>query len=97
MQRCNNDNECSPSQCCVEEHRFWIASKREVAKPHPFYAVEDSIPGNTPDMKFSICTLQEEIFYWNSNIAISLMANSANLNSAYYCILRNLSMTGYVI
>ena len=62
MQRCNNDNECSPSQCCVEEHRFWIASKREVAKPHPFYTVEDSIPGNAPDMNFQYVPYRKKIF-----------------------------------
>ena len=42
-------------------------------------------------------TLQEEMFDWNLNLAISLMVNSLNLNSAYYYIFRNLSMTAYMI
>ena len=40
-------------------------------------------------------TLQRETFHWNLNIAISLMANLLNLNSAYY-IFRNLSMIAYM-
>ena len=42
-------------------------------------------------------TLQEEMFDWNLNLAISLMVNSLNLNSAYYYIFRNLSMIAYMI
>ena len=43
---------------------------------------------------FYILTLEEEKFYWNLNFAISIMANSLNLDSAYY-IYRNLSMIAY--
>ena len=43
------------------------------------------------------CTLNEENFCWNLSFAISLMANSLNLNSAYYSIFRNLSKIGYMI
>ena len=40
---------------------------------------------------------QEKKFYWNLNLAISLMADFLNLNFAYYYyIFRNLSMTVYV-
>ena len=42
-------------------------------------------------------TLQEENFHWNLNFAISLMANSRNLNSAHDNTLRNLSMIAYII
>ena len=42
-------------------------------------------------------TLQKENFHWNINFAISLMTNLVNLNSAYYYIFRNLSMTAYLI
>ena len=42
-------------------------------------------------------TLQEENFYWYLNFAFSLMANSLNLNSAYYYTFRNLSMIAYMI
>ena len=42
-------------------------------------------------------TLQEENFHWNSNFAISLMANSLTLNYAYYYIYRNNSMIAYII
>ena len=41
--------------------------------------------------------LQEEHFYWILNFAISLMANSLNLNSAYYYIFRNLLMMANII
>ena len=42
---------------------------------------------------------QEKKIYWNLNLAISLMADLLNLNSAYYYyyIFRNLSMTVYII
>ena len=42
-------------------------------------------------------TLQEPHFHWNLNFAISLMANSLNLNSAYNYVFRNLSMIAYMI
>ena len=42
-------------------------------------------------------TLQEENFHWNLNFAFSLMANSLNLNSAYYYTFRNLSMKASMI
>ena len=38
---------------------------------------------------------KEENFHCNLNFAISLMANSLNLNTAYY-IFRNLSMIAYI-
>ena len=41
-------------------------------------------------------TLQERNFHWILNCAILLTANSLNSNSAYYYILRNLSMIAYV-
>ena len=41
--------------------------------------------------------LREENFHWNLNFAISLMANSRNLNSAHDKTLRNLSMIAYMI
>ena len=41
-------------------------------------------------------TLQEENFYWNITFTISIVANSLNLNSAYYYIFRSLSMIGYL-
>ena len=35
-------------------------------------------------------TLHKENYHWSSNFAISVMANSLNLNSAHVYILRNL-------
>ena len=45
--RCYRDNQCSRNQCCVEEERFHIVSKRAVAKPHPFFIDTDFRGGNT--------------------------------------------------
>ena len=45
----------------------------------------------------NIRTLREENFHWNLNSAISLMANSLNLNYVYCFIFRNLSMIAYLI
>ena len=45
----------------------------------------------------NINKLQEVNFLCNQNFAISLKANSLNLNSAYYFVLGNLSMTAYII
>ena len=42
-------------------------------------------------------TLQERNFHRNLNFAILLMAKSLNFNSAYYYIVGNLSMIGYII
>ena len=39
-------------------------------------------------------TLQEEYFHWNSNFT---NGKSVNLNSAYYYMLRSLSMIAYII
>ena len=39
----------------------------------------------------------EENFNWNLNFAVSLIANSLNLNPAYYYIFWNLSMIAYII
>ena len=44
------------------------------------------------DKRHSMSILQDESFHWNLNLAISLMAKSLDLNSAYYCIFKNLSM-----
>ena len=41
--------------------------------------------------------LQHESYHWNLIFAISLMANSLNLNSAYFYIFRNLSMIAQMI
>ena len=41
--------------------------------------------------------IQEEKCEWNLNFAISLMANSLNLNSTDYNTFRNLSMIAFVI
>ena len=41
--------------------------------------------------------IQEEKCEWNLNFAISLMANSLNLNSTDYNTFRNLSMIALVI
>ena len=46
---------------------------------------------------YSVTTLQEENFHWNSNFAIWLMGNSLNLNSVFYYIFRNFSMIGCII
>ena len=58
-----------------------------------------------PEQKLQYChyspqiraARREENFHWNSNIVISLMANSLNLNSAYLKIFTNLSMIAYII
>ena len=42
-------------------------------------------------------TLQEESFHWNLIFAIPLMANWLNLSSAYYYIIRHLSMIAHII
>ena len=42
-------------------------------------------------------TLQEVNFHHNLIFAILLMAKSLNFNSAYYYIVGNLSMIGYII
>ena len=42
-------------------------------------------------------TLKPENFQWNLNFAITLMANSLNLNCAYDYVFRNLSMLAYII
>ena len=42
-------------------------------------------------------TLQEEIFYCNSNFALSLMANLLSFKSAYYLIFSNFTMIAYII
>ena len=42
-------------------------------------------------------TLQEGKFHWNINFAISLMANSLNLNSTYLKIFKIFSMIAYTI
>ena len=39
----------------------------------------------------------EENFNWNLNFAVSLIANSLNLNPAYYYIFWNLSIIAYII
>ena len=39
----------------------------------------------------------ERNFLWEFNFAISLMANSLNLNSTYYYIFSNLSLVTYII
>ena len=44
----------------------------------------------------NLVTLLEKNFHWNVNFAISLMANCQNLNSGYFYIFRNLSMTAYI-
>ena len=36
-----------------------------------------------------------DIFHWNLDCAISLMANSLILNAAYYYMFRNLTMIAY--
>ena len=43
-----------------------------------------------------IVAYMEENFPWNLTIAISLTANSLNLNCTYYHIFRNLSMIVYM-
>ena len=40
--------------------------------------------------------LQEENFHWNLNFAISLIANSLKLNSAYRYIFKSLTMKAYM-
>ena len=43
-------------------------------------------------------TLKEKYFHWNLKFAISLMAKSLTLNSAYYYIFfMNLPMIAYII
>ena len=42
-------------------------------------------------------TLREENSHWNLSFAISLLANSLNLNSVYYYIYGRISMRGYII
>ena len=49
------------------------------------------------DIRHSMRILQHECFHWNLIFAISLMANSLNLNSAYFYIFRNLSMIAQMI
>ena len=44
------------------------------------------------DKRHSMSILQDESFHRNLNFAISLMAKSLDLNSAYNYIYRNLSM-----
>ena len=45
----------------------------------------------------NINKLQEVNFLRNQNFAISLKANLLNLNSAYYFVLGNFSMTAHII
>ena len=56
------------------------------------WAIENSAINKLID-----CNLQEANSHWNLNLAISLMAYSLNINSAYYFIFRNLSMIAYII
>ena len=49
-------------------------------------------------MEITLHTLQEKDFHPNKNFAISLMANSLNLNSIYLLLyFRNLSSIAYII
>ena len=45
---------------------------------------------------YPVSTLLEENFHSNLNLAISLMANSLNFDSANYKIFKNLSMMAYI-
>ena len=47
-------------------------------------------------MQFHHHILRDEKFHWNLSFTILLMANSLNLNSAYYNIFRNLSIIAYL-
>ena len=76
-----------------------LAGKRDEFRKRMEQCAERQVSLQKEQQKVStgINTLQEEKFHRNSNFTISLIANSLNLSSAHYYIIRNLSMIVYMI